>query len=115
MTSAAEIGTYVYCIIPSREPRSFGPLHLIDTAAIRNVVGAELANRSRTPEIMADAAHAILTKPSREATGNFYRAFTVREEVDPDRIAAELKYGVLTVRLPRPESARPRRITVQGE
>ncbi len=26
---------------------------------------------SRTPEIMADAAHAILTRPSREFTGNF--------------------------------------------
>jgi citronellol/citronellal dehydrogenase len=28
--------------------------------------------RSRSPEIMADAAHAIFTRPSREATGNFY-------------------------------------------
>ena len=27
---------------------------------------------SRTPEIMADAAYAILTKPSREFTGNFF-------------------------------------------
>ena len=27
---------------------------------------------SRTPAIMADAAFAILTKPSRQATGNFY-------------------------------------------
>ena len=27
---------------------------------------------SRSPEIMADAAHAILTKPSRQTTGNFF-------------------------------------------
>ena len=27
---------------------------------------------SRSADVMADAAHAILTKPSREATGNFY-------------------------------------------
>ena len=26
----------------------------------------------RTPEIMADAAHAILTRPAREFTGNFF-------------------------------------------
>src|SRR3546814_7651467 len=26
----------------------------------------------RRPEIMADAAHAILTRPSRECTGNFF-------------------------------------------
>lgn len=51
---------------------SLWPRTTIDTAAIRNVVGAELASRSRTPEIMADAAHVILTKPSGEATGNFY-------------------------------------------
>jgi citronellol/citronellal dehydrogenase len=27
---------------------------------------------SRKPEIMGDAAHAILTQPSRECTGNFF-------------------------------------------
>ena len=48
------------------------PKTTIDTAAIRNVVGAELANRSRKPDIMADAAHAILTRSSRDCTGNFY-------------------------------------------
>ncbi len=53
------------------------PKTTIDTAAIRNVVGAELANRSRKPDIMADAAHAILTRSSHDCTGNFY----VDEEV----------------------------------
>lgn len=48
------------------------PKTTIDTAAIRNVVGAGLANRSRKPDIMADAAHAIVTRPSRDYTGNFY-------------------------------------------
>ncbi|MGE0503145.1 MAG: SDR family oxidoreductase [Rhizobiaceae bacterium] len=52
---------------------SLWPLTAIDTAAVRNLLGGEaLASMSRSPEIMADAAHAILTKPSREATGNFY-------------------------------------------
>jgi citronellol/citronellal dehydrogenase len=51
---------------------SLWPRTTIDTAAIRNVAGAELASRSRTPAIMADAAHAILTKPSREVTGHFF-------------------------------------------
>ena len=53
------------------------PKTTIDTAAIRNIVGAELANRSRKPDIMADAAHAILTRSSHDCTGNFY----VDEEV----------------------------------
>ncbi|SNR78070.1 citronellol/citronellal dehydrogenase [Haloechinothrix alba] len=50
---------------------SLWPRTTIDTAAIRNVVGAELADRSRTPDIMADAAHAIVTRPSAETTGQF--------------------------------------------
>lgn len=47
------------------------PRTTIATAAIRNVVGAELMNASRKPEIMADAAHAVLVRPAREFTGNF--------------------------------------------
>ena len=77
------------------------PKTTIDTAAIRNVVGAELANRSRKPDIMADAAHAILTRSSRDCTGNFYVDEEVlREEgvsdfsryaVTPDLKSAELQ------------------------
>jgi citronellol/citronellal dehydrogenase len=52
---------------------SLWPLTTIDTAAIRNLLGgAPLAEASRSPEILADAAYAILTKPSRECTGNFF-------------------------------------------
>ena len=48
------------------------PRTTIATAAVQNLLGgAELARRSRKPEIMGDAAHVILTKPSREFTGNF--------------------------------------------
>ena len=48
------------------------PRTTIATAAIQNLLGGdELARRSRKPEIMGDAAHVILTKPSREFTGNF--------------------------------------------
>ena len=44
----------------------------IATAAVQNLLGGdEMTKRSRKPEIMADAAHIILTKPSREFTGNF--------------------------------------------
>ena len=31
-----------------------------------------MRNASRRPEIMADAAYVILTRPSREATGQFF-------------------------------------------
>jgi citronellol/citronellal dehydrogenase len=48
------------------------PRTTIATAAIQNLLGGENAMRgSRKPSIMGDAAHAILTKPSREFTGRF--------------------------------------------
>lgn len=43
----------------------------IATAAIQMIGGDALMKQSRKPEIMADAAHVILCKPSREYTGNF--------------------------------------------
>ena len=52
---------------------SLWPCTLIDTAAIRNLPGGEeMAGVSRSPEIVADAAHAILTSDPRETTGNFF-------------------------------------------
>ena len=49
------------------------PRTIIATAAVQNLLGGDAAMaKSRRPEIMADAAHAVLTRPSREATGNFY-------------------------------------------
>ena len=48
------------------------PRTVIATAAVQNLLGGEETIRgSRSPEIMADAAYAILTKPSRQFTGNF--------------------------------------------
>jgi citronellol/citronellal dehydrogenase len=45
----------------------------IATAAVRNLLGGEAAIRgSRKPEIVADAAHVILTRDSRTCTGNFF-------------------------------------------
>ena len=49
------------------------PRTAIATAAVQNLLGGDAAMRgSRKPEIMADAAHVILTRPSRECTGNFF-------------------------------------------
>jgi citronellol/citronellal dehydrogenase len=49
------------------------PRTTIATAAVRNLLGGdELCNHSRTPDIMGDAAHVILTRSSRECTGNFF-------------------------------------------
>jgi citronellol/citronellal dehydrogenase len=50
---------------------SLWPRTLIATAAVQNLLGGDEAmKRSRKPELYADAAHAVLTRPSREYTGN---------------------------------------------
>jgi citronellol/citronellal dehydrogenase len=49
------------------------PRTMIATAAVQNLLGGDAAiAHSRKPEIMADAAYAVLTRPSRECTGNFF-------------------------------------------
>ena len=46
------------------------PRTIIATAAVQNLLGGEAAMaRSRRPEIMADAAHAILSRPPADQTG----------------------------------------------
>ena len=49
------------------------PQTTIATAAVQNLLGGDyLIQRSRTPEIVADAAFAIVSKLSTECTGNFF-------------------------------------------
>lgn len=49
------------------------PKTTIATAAVQNLLGGDfLVQRSRTPDIVAEAAFYILQKPSFECTGNFF-------------------------------------------
>ncbi|HXI29495.1 MAG TPA: Hsp20/alpha crystallin family protein [Vicinamibacterales bacterium] len=44
--------------------------------------------------------------------GSFTRSFSLPQTVDPNRVSADYKDGVLTVRIPLREEARPRTIKV---
>lgn len=49
------------------------PRTTIATAAIKNILGGEvMMNKSRTPDIMGDAAHAIIASDASHNTGNFW-------------------------------------------
>ncbi len=77
--SMAKFGMSMCALGLSGELRSAGiavnalwPRTAVATAAVGNLIGGDAMIRaSRTPEIMGDAAHVILTKPSREFTGQF--------------------------------------------
>jgi citronellol/citronellal dehydrogenase len=61
---------------------SLWPRTMIATAAVMNLLGGEEAMaQSRNPDILADAAHAILARPSYEYTGNLV--------IDEDILAEE--------------------------
>lgn len=76
----AKYGMSMCVLGMSHELRSDGiavnalwPRTPIDTSAVRNLLGGEAVVRgSRKPEILADAAHEILTRDSRTCTGNFF-------------------------------------------
>lgn len=61
---------------------SLWPRTTIATAAVANLLGgAEALASSRTPLIMSDAAHAVLSRDPRSCTGNFF--------IDEDVLAQE--------------------------
>jgi HSP20 family protein len=45
--------------------------------------------------------------------GDFYRSFTISEDIDAEKISAELNNGVLTLHLPKTEAVKPRKIAVK--
>jgi len=47
--------------------------------------------------------------------GDFHRNFSIDETIDAEKISAELHNGVLTLHLPKVETAKPRRITVKAK
>jgi len=48
------------------------PRTTVATAAVRNLLGGEkVVQASRTPQMLADAAHMIFSKPARRFSGNF--------------------------------------------
>lgn len=68
------------------------PKTTIATAAVENLLGGDfLIQRSRTPEIVADAAFYILQRPSFECTGNF---FIDEEVLQAEGVTDFTKYAV---------------------
>ncbi len=56
---------------------------------------------------------AVLEKQAEGRQKGFYRQFKLSDRIDADAGDAALKDGVLTLRLPKSEQAKPKRIAVQ--
>jgi HSP20 family protein len=93
-------GITLYADLPgvSRENLS---LHLeTDSLTIEGTVALDV------PQDM-QSSHADVTLP------RYRRVFTLSKELDAEQASAELKNGVLTLRIPKAQHAQPRRIEVK--
>lgn len=71
-----------------------------DTLTIEGELGLD------TPEDM-EATHAEI------GLARYRRVFTLSKELDSEKVSAELRNGVLKLRIPKAEHAQPRRIEVK--
>jgi HSP20 family protein len=77
-----------------------------------SVVGDQLSIKVERP----DAEQEGVTYHRRERpVGAFTRVLRLPSPVSPAAVEAELKNGVLTIKLPKAEAARPRKIEVQSK
>lgn len=75
------------------------------------VVGGDLTIRGRRGETPREGVHYHRQERS---VGEFTRVLRLPIEVDADKVEATLAHGVLLIKLPKAESAKPRKIKVQG-
>jgi citronellol/citronellal dehydrogenase len=77
------------------------PRSVIATAAVQNLLGgSEAMRRCLKPEIVADAAHAIFARNSRDCTGNFF----IDDEVLAEEGITDLtRYAVTQGETPLPD------------
>ncbi len=87
--------------VPGATPES------IDITLDQSVLTFRASVQARRPE----GARQIVRE---YGVGNYERSFRIGEGVDTDKIAAEVKDGVLTLRLPKAETTRARKIKVAG-
>lgn len=76
-----------------------------------SVVANELSIKGRRTEAQA-ADHATYHRRERW-TGSFERSVALPVEVDAEKVAAELRNGVLSITLPKAQGALPRKIAVR--
>ena len=64
--------------------------------------------------VLPALAEGILLRCIERGFSRFERSIRVPRGLDPDAIEASLSDGVLTLRIPKPETMRPRRIEIKG-
>jgi HSP20 family protein len=92
---------FVHFDLPGIDPET------IELDVERNVLNVRAERRSPAPE---DAELLVAERP----TGTFTRQLFLGDTLDTERIDASYEAGVLTLRIPVAEQAKPRRIQITG-
>ena len=86
----------------------------VDPAALEVTVVQNRLTLSGEKRSAGDVAPERLHRVER-AAGRFVRTIDLPAEVEADRVEAQYRNGLLTLTLPRAETAKPRRVTVQAQ
>jgi HSP20 family protein len=76
-----------------------------------SVVGDELVLKIERP---AEPEEGVTYHRRERPIGSFTRIVDLPTQVDPNRVQAQLRDGVLTISLPKAEAAKPRKINVMA-
>jgi HSP20 family protein len=82
---------------------------VVEVTAVRNTLtirGEKVGLRDLAPERV---------HRSERAAGRFMRTVELPDDVDPDKVTAQYRNGLLVITARRAEHARPRRVTVQAD
>ena len=82
----------------------------------RDKLGLHVASDTLTIEAESDLSvpEGLESSHTEVGLGRFRRVFTLSKELDTSAISAELKQGVLKLRIPKAQHAQPRRIEIQA-
>ena len=71
--------------------------------------------RSRsTPRLALTLPEGLQSSHTEVGLARFHRIFTLSQELDTEKVTAELSNGVLRLSIPKAEHAKPRRISVNA-
>jgi HSP20 family protein len=76
-----------------------------------SVAGLDLTIKIQRPDVAEDG---VAYHRRERPVGDFTRVLRLPCEVNADKVAAELQNGVLTLKLPKAEAAKPRKINVKS-
>ncbi len=93
---------YVDALAPGLEPEK------LEVSVVRNTLRIAGEKQALSGDIKAEAFHR-----NERSAGAFVRTIELPTDVDAGKVAADYKNGLLSIRLPKAEQAKPKQISVK--